>query len=107
MGAAAFFVFASALLAAPQNAVAEDAGSQPPVPACMQVRSEARYVAYGYNHIVVLQNACTKDATCTISTDVNPAPVSAQVAKGTAQEVITFSGSPASTFNARVACKLH
>ena len=95
------------LVAAPRHAGAEDAGAAPPVPACIQVHSESRYVPFGYNHIVVLKSTCAKDATCTISTDVNPTPVTAEVAKGTTQEVVTWAGSPASTFNAKVACKLH
>ena len=105
--ATALGALALALLAAPGRAAAQDAGAEPPVPTCMRVRSEARYVPFGYNHVVVLRNGCSKDATCTIATDVNPAPTTAEVAKGTTQEVVTWSGSPASTFNARVACKLH
>ena len=107
IGTAAFFILAIALLGRPHDADAEDAGAPQPVPACMRVRSEARNVGYGYNHVVVLQSGCTKDATCTISTDVNPAPTTVDVAKGTTQEVVTFAASPASVFNANVACRLH
>lgn len=98
---------ATVLVAAPRHASADDAGAPPPVPACIQVRSEARSTGLGYNHVVTLANRCEKDASCTVSTDVNPVPTNVEVAKGTSQDVMTWMGSPASTFNARVACKMH
>ena len=90
----------------PADAVAQDAGA-PALPACIAVSTNARYVPYGYNHIVILKSGCSKPATCTVATDVNPQPVTSEVAAGTTVEVLTFSASPAQTFQARVNCKLH
>jgi hypothetical protein len=81
-----------------------DAGG---IPACVQVQTDARYVPYGYDHIVTLTNGCSKPATCSVSTDVNPQPITAEVASGTTVEVVTFKGSPQTTFVARVTCALH
>ncbi len=87
-------------------AEAEDAGAAA-LPACISVGTESRYVPYGYNHIVLLKNGCSKAATCTVSTDVNPQASSVDVAAASSVEVLTFTGSPARTFRARVTCKLH
>ncbi|MDB5221152.1 MAG: hypothetical protein JWO86_9079 [Myxococcaceae bacterium] len=83
-----------------------DAGASS-LPACIGVGTEARYVPYGYNHIVLLKNGCSKAATCSVSTDVNPQPTAVEVASATNVEVLTFTASPAQTFHARVTCKLH
>jgi len=83
-----------------------DAGASS-LPACISVATEARYVPYGYNHIVLLKNGCSKAATCSVSTDVNPQAMSVDVAARTSVEVLTFTASPAQTFQARVTCKLH
>jgi hypothetical protein len=79
----------------------------PSLPACIGVATEARYVPYGYNHIVRLTNGCSKAATCIVSTDVNPQPTSVEVAASAIVDVLTFTASPAQTFHARVTCKLH
>ncbi len=88
------------------NAVAQDAGA-PALPACVAVGTDARYVPYGYNHIVILKSGCSKPATCIVATDVNPQPTTNEVPAGTTVEVLTFSASPSQTFQARVTCKLH
>jgi hypothetical protein len=96
-----------ALLAASSgDALAEDAGA-PSLPACVLVTTDARYVPYGYNHVVILKNGCSKAATCSVATDVNPQTTSVEVASQTTVEVLTFTASPAQTFSARVTCKLH
>lgn len=76
------------------------------VPACIGVRSEARWVPYGYNHVVVIEDRCPSDASCVVSTDVNPTPQTVTVKAGTSVEVLTFAGSPASRFVAKVDCGL-
>lgn len=88
------------------TAGAEDAGAPSALPACISVSTDARYVPYGYNHIVILKSGCSKAATCSVATDVNPQPISAELAAGATVEVLTFSGSPAQAFRARVTCKL-
>jgi hypothetical protein len=90
------------------QAPAQDAGPPPlSLPACVGVSTSSRYVPYGYNHVVVLKNGCSKPATCTVATDVNPTPTSVDVATGTTVEVLTFMASASQTFTARVTCKLH
>jgi len=101
---AALFVAAVVVAA---TAGAEDAGTPSALPACISVSTDARYVPYGYNHVVILKSGCSKAATCSVATDVNPQPVPAALAAGATVEVLTFSGSPAQTFVARVTCKLH
>ena len=77
--------------------------------AVIGVGTDARYVPYGYNHVVVLRNGCSRAATCNVSTDVNPKSTPAirvDVAAGTTVEVLTFTASPAQVFTAHVTCKL-
>ena len=83
-----------------------DAGAATALPACISVATEARYVPYGYNHVVLLKNGCSKAATCSVSTDVNPQATTVDVASAASVEVLTFTASPAQTFHARVTCKL-
>lgn len=100
---AALFV---AMVGLAASAAAEDAGAPSGLPACISVGTDARYVPYGYNHVVILKSGCSKAATCSVATDVNPQPVTAELAAGATVEVLTFSGSPAQTFRARVTCAL-
>ena len=89
-------------------ALAADAGAPAPsLPACVKVGTQSRWVPYGYNHVVILENGCSKPATCTVATDVNPASQKAEVASASTIEVTAFMGSASSTFTARVACILH
>jgi hypothetical protein len=76
------------------------------LPACIQVTTAARYVPYGYNHVVVLTNGCSRGATCSVATDVNPQEQSVDVAERSTVEVLTFMGSPSQTFTAKVSCRL-
>ncbi len=107
-GAAIALVTALGLgsVCATRDAVAADAGAGPSLPACVQVTTDSRYVPYGYNHVVVLRNGCSRTAVCRVATDVNPEPQSVTVPASTALEVTTFMGSPSATFVAHVTCKL-
>lgn len=90
-------------------AVAPSAEGSPPnggVPACIAVSTAARYVPYGYDHVVILASSCTQPATCSVSTDVNPTASVVEVRPRETIEVVTFRGSPASSFVARVSCEL-
>ena len=101
---------AAALLAASETRAeraANDAGAATTLPACVSVTTEARYVPYGYNHVVIVKNGCLKAATCSVATDVSPQATSVEVSPATTLEVLTFSASPAQTFIARVSCTLH
>src|SRR5262245_12735354 len=87
-----------ALLAISAIATADD-GEEGPNPAkCVKVTMSSRYVAYGYDHVVDLNNTCDKAMRCDVSTDVNPTPSSVDLAPGEAKSVLTYRGSPASEF---------
>lgn len=75
-------------------------------PACVGVRTESRYVPYGYNHVVLLTNDCARDVRCTVATDVNPSPITVMVSPATTKEVLTFMCSPQPTFVATVSCEI-
>jgi hypothetical protein len=77
----------------------------PSMPACIHVTTDSRYVPYGYNHVVILRNGCSKPATCSVATDVAPQPQTVEVAAGSTVEVTTFMGSPQQGFTAKVSCK--
>lgn len=73
---------------------------------CVTYEASAVYRGLGYQHQVVLTNGCERDATCMVSTDVNPQAQQAIVKKGESETVVTFQGSPARTFTANVSCQL-
>ena len=75
-------------------------------PACVEVSSHALYRGLGYDHVVHLANRCGKPATCSVSTDVNPEPIVVKVAEAQEVDVLTFRGSPARVFVARVTCEV-
>ena len=72
---------------------------------CIGMSAQAIYSGAGYNHIVYLTNRCPRDAVCDVSTDVNPQPSHVAVPVNATIEVVTFRGSPASTFTPKVACR--
>jgi hypothetical protein len=72
----------------------------------VNVTTESRYVPFGYNHVVIIKNGCSKQALCTVSTDVNPQPQNVEVQAGTTVEVTTFMASPQQTFSPTVRCQL-
>jgi hypothetical protein len=72
---------------------------------CVRAWSEARPRYPGYDHIVHLESACTVEATCSISTNVNPQTIVATIPPGERTEVLTFMASPAREFAAKVECK--
>src|SRR5690606_6970755 len=100
------------VLLAPAPAVSQngpdagpDAGASP-LPACIAVTTEARYGAVGYDHIVSLHNGCDRKAACVVTTDVNPIAITVELAPGAREDVVTFRGSPARVFTAKVSCQL-
>ena len=48
-----------------------------PAPACLKWSSLTVATAYGYNHVVEIENTCDKAAACVVSTDVAPDPIEA------------------------------
>lgn len=85
-----------------QDAPAKDPKSQP---ACITHTSQARYIS-GFNHLVTIKNDCDHLARCQVSTDVNPEIQNVIVQKKTSETVLTYRGSPARTFVAKVECRL-
>jgi hypothetical protein len=75
-------------------------------PPCISVNAYARYGAYGYDHLVTIDNGCDKPAECVVTTSANPQPIGVRVEAETRETVVTFRGSPASEFRAHVRCVL-
>jgi hypothetical protein len=86
-------------------AAAGDGDEAPTPETCVKVHTHARYVPYGYDHIVELENTCGKAMRCDVSTDVNPTPASVELGSGETKSILTYRGSPASEFTAQVDCK--
>jgi hypothetical protein len=80
----------------------------PPVknPTCIAYRGEAQWRDFGYNHVVVIDNNCDKDADCEAWTDVDPKRIPLKVEKGKSGLITTRRGSPARAFTPGVECKL-
>lgn len=74
---------------------------------CVDARAEARLQAYGFNHVVVIDNRCEAAQRCTVSSDVNPNPQRVEVRPGARAELLLWRDSPARTFQARVDCESH
>jgi hypothetical protein len=72
--------------------------------ACVRFWTEARFAGVAYNHIVHVANGCSAPVSCAVTTSVNPEPQSVTVPSASKAEVVTFIGSPASTFTADVQC---
>jgi hypothetical protein len=108
MLAAVLIEVAVAMLSEPSPAMAVPSKrptiAEPPLEVCVGVWTEARYVGFGYNHIVHVANGCNAAASCTVTTNVNPEPQTVAVPPGSRTDVVTFVGSPASTFAAKVEC---
>lgn len=73
---------------------------------CVQAWTEARYRNYGYDHVVHIYNGCATFATCQVSTNVAPKPITVRLKPSEYQEVLTFRGSPTSEFVPSVRCEL-
>lgn len=75
-------------------------------PECVHWRTQARYSAYGYDHIVHIENRCDAVAECLVWTNVHPERIRVAVAADTDIDVLTYRGSPAREFTAHVECEL-
>lgn len=75
-------------------------------PACVRWWGKVVSTVSGYNHVVGIENGCEKPAACVISTDVAPDPIQATVPAKQKVELVTFRGSPSSTFKPTVNCTL-
>jgi hypothetical protein len=72
--------------------------------ACVEWAQEAVSTAYGYDHVVSLHNRCKQRAECDVTTDVNPQAIHVALAADARRDIVTFRGSPARAFSARVRC---
>jgi hypothetical protein len=90
----------------PQDATALErrAVGEPPRAECVAHWTEARFVAFGYHHIVHIANGCSVPVSCSVRTNVNPDAQAVTVPSGASIEVVTFIGSPAREFVATVQC---
>lgn len=98
-GPCAGAVVAFVLLVPTPTGAAEEADPA----SCVSYRAEARF-SIGYDHLVHVTNACERVVQCHVSTNVNPTGVEVRVAPQRTETVLTFRGSPASTFTAEVDC---
>lgn len=95
--------FAAWLLAADGGPARAQEGDRP---ACVEAEAIARWAASAYNHWVRVDNRCERAVRCDVSSSVNPEPQRVTVAAGEQTEVMTYRGSPAREFTARVSCML-
>ena len=88
------------------HAVADDSEHKPEPGKkdCVSVTAEARYGAYGYDHLVTLQSKCEKRMVCSVKTDVAPAPIAVELGPTESKTVMTLRGSPAREFKPDVHC---
>jgi hypothetical protein len=73
--------------------------------ACVSFSAEARLRNYAHDHLVRLLSRCRATVRCAVSTDVNPEGVEVEVRPSEHLEVLTYRGSPAREFEARVECE--
>jgi hypothetical protein len=95
----------SALVATNSQVPADESAGSLQTKDCVRAWSEARVRYPGYDHVVHLESSCAVEATCSVSTNVNPQTIVTQVPPGESVEVLTFMASPAREFSARVECK--
>ena len=77
---------------------------QGPAESCVRATCTTRYVAYGYNHVVHLENTCGRPMQCSVASDANPRATTTRLASGASTDVQTVMGSPASVCRAIVSC---
>jgi hypothetical protein len=101
---AAFLLIAIVCAGAlPQRRAAADEAAT----GCAHFWGEARRISgSAFSHVVHVENACTKDITCSVSTDVNPQAANIRVPAGQRIEMSTYLSSPYGSFTPRVDCDL-
>lgn len=73
--------------------------------ACHSVSGEARFVAYGYNHVVQVTNTCDRALRCLVWTSVDTDPSELLVSPNSTGEAVVRVGSPARAFAAQGVCE--
>jgi hypothetical protein len=73
-------------------------------PDCVSASAQSIYNGTGYNHVVTVRNQCPAAVTCTVTTDVNPSPVTLAVPTAEARSINTFLSAPGYAFTPTVHC---
>ncbi len=103
---AAVLLLAFALTGASSAGDSKAAGNKPVVAPCVKYWGEARGQAYGFKHVVHLDNQCPKPASCDVSTDVSPEVQKVSLAKDERIEVVTYLESTVANFVPKVVCTM-
>jgi hypothetical protein len=96
--AAIALVSASGSLSAQQARIA---GTRPE---CVTVAAQPIFNGSGYNHLVTITNGCAASVSCTVTTDVNPRPISVAVEPQQSRTVNTYFNAAAYGFTPTVHC---
>jgi hypothetical protein len=99
------WILAAPLSGPAQESPAASAQTAGRLPSCVDVRTEARFRNYGYDHLVTVRNGCDQAQSCDVATNVSPDPSRVTVQPHSEVEVLTFRGSPAREFTAKVDCR--
>lgn len=83
------------------TSAADDASG---LPKCITMTSEARAAGAAYDHVVHLKNHCGAPASCTVSTDLEPDPIWAELPNAKDTEVVTLKGSTEYAFQPHAFC---
>lgn len=82
----------------------EEKSDATPTANCATVKTEVAFVGLAYNHLVHIHNTCAYAVSCRVKTDVNPKEETVAVPSGERKTQLTFRGSPAREFKAKVTC---
>lgn len=74
-------------------------------PDCVHASATAVMTAFGYDHVVRIENTCSSAMRCLSHTSSAPSPVESVIERDSHTELSLFRGSPASEFSATVACQ--
>ena len=101
-------VLCLASLASPWGAATPARAEVAPEPTeCITVRGEAWMQAYGYRHVVIVENRCARPARCEVWTTSDPTPRHRlDVPAGESRSAVTRIGSPSREVNAQSECEL-
>lgn len=102
----ALLAFVAVLVCGSAPALAQDSGAAETTnTTCHSVSGEARYLAYGYNHVVTVTNTCDRPLRCLVWTNVDADKKELVVAPKSTGESVVRVGSPAQAFAAQGVCE--
>jgi hypothetical protein len=97
---------AIALVSASGSLLAQQARIAGTRPDCTTVTAQPIFNGSGYNHLVTIANGCATTVSCTVTTDVNPRPISATVEPRQSRTVNTYFNAAAYGFTPTVHCAM-